>query len=1516
MKRKLSTVIHALLSATVIFTLTETASGTSFKRSDATTDAPTLKGRTSRPRLRAVKPPTPSAFDALSRVNPVRPPMKMAPRDNAQSYNAPSFITAYACLTYSGAWSTTSAFPYQIVTVSPNNTAMNTIAMGSQFAATNGAVYTPDGYFTAVAHTVLGMVLDMNYYISDPETFDLVGTWKGSMNIDPSAMTYDPTSGLVFTCYTDGNAWIYGTFDISSLTYSETKRFEETEFSQWMAMTVDGNGQLYAVNLDGMLLKVDKLTGDYSLVGDTGLRPQYGGNAAYDPNSGKTYFVMSNAAGTSMNELNLTTGAATHKYYFPDEKTIAGMFFYPLDVPDGAPANATSLTADFADGSLSGTLQFEIPATTADGAAGTGNVSYKVLVDGTTANEGTSSFGQTVNASLTIEKSGYHTLGVILSNDKGESTIQTIRAFIGEDSPTSVKDLTATYTNGQFKISWSAPAGTNGGYINPDKLKYRVTRLPDETVVADELSTTEYTDNITVPDESVSYSYTVTVIYDGEAFASATSNATIVGSIVPPYSESFDSQSSLSLFTIENTNGDSAKWGYSKRNACLIIEYSYGGSSHNDWIFTPAIKVEKGRNYVIAFDAWSFSAQYPEQMEVSIGSQPASDAMTTTVIESFTIASSDATRYSGVYHAEETGTIYVGLHAISGGDKAYTLKVDNLSVSAGIDMSAPAQPTNVTVTPDAAGHSKATVRFDAPSIDVKGNELQSIDKITIKRNDVEIASLQAAPGETVEFEDSNEDGGIVNGENTYVIVAENQAGTGTPFTIKCFIGFGEPAQVAGASVVPGEDYGKVVVSWQPVTTDVNGHNIPAERIYYIVTRVVGNSQEIVYRGTDLTFTDRVCGPQDLQRFVYYGIQAATGDDIMTEIGEYGTSALIPVGCPDSTPWIESFKSQSISHSLGSSAESGAQWVIVGDSDVDGVKSLETDNGMAVMTSATENPAGESSTLSTGRISLSALTRPYLTFYYYGYQSANTLELLIDDGSGFKTVKTITMSDTDAWARCEIDLSDYAGKDVIIGLRGTINDNPLIAVDRISIDNIYDNDLRAESISASSRVDPGEDFKISIAYRNYGLQKASNYKLSIFINDEMVNSVDGPELVPGAGVQVGLNANLSILGERINNIHYTLDWNADEAPDDNKSEKAQVAVRIPYYPVVNDLTGDSDETTATLAWSDPDLSAAPYSVTTEDVENMPAFSIGLPDSDVENDNVGNWTMLDADGAVTYTISGDYYFTNQGRPFAFIVFDSSAIGLDWRLTPHSGKQMFVAMASIGAENDDWLISPELSGDAQEITFWAWNADRYYGAENLEVLYSTTGKSPDDFVSLTNIYDVPGSWTEYACNLPEGAKYFALRRTSNNTFIFCLDDIRFIAAGAEKMPLSVVGYNVYRNGDLITDEPLVANDYSDTMLPDGDNDYIVSVVYDLGESGASNKVTLRKQSGISSANTAKAAVYAEGMTIVVNGGEGKHLDIVSPSGIIVYSAENCNDARVAVAAHGVYLVRLGVRVYKVVI
>ena len=93
--------------------------------------------------------------------------------------------------------------------------------------------------------------------------------------------------------------------------------------------------------------------------------------------------------------------------------------------------------------------------------------------------------------------------------------------------------------------------------------------------------------------------------------------------------------------------------------------------------------------------------------------------------------------------------------------------------------------------------------------------------------------------------------------------------------------------------------------------------------------------------------------------------------------------------------------------------------------------------------------------------------------------------------------------------------------------------------------------------------------------------------------------------------------------------------------------------------------------------------------------------------------------------------------MGEPKAYQVFNPSMTSpkltySDWQT--YNGDQMLVCFSTENPTNDDWLISPLLSGKKQNISFMAKTVDATWGKEKIEIWYSTTGTDAADFVKLT--------------------------------------------------------------------------------------------------------------------------------------------------------------------------------------
>ena len=177
------------------------------------------------------------------------------------------------------------------------------------------------------------------------------------------------------------------------------------------------------------------------------------------------------------------------------------------------------------------------------------------------------------------------------------------------------------------------------------------------------------------------------------------------------------------------------------------------------------------------------------------------------------------------------------------------------------------------------------------------------------------------------------------------------------------------------------------------------------------------------------------------------------------------------------------------------------------------------------------------------------------------------------------------------------------------------------------------------------------------------------------------------------------------------------------------------------------------------------------------------------------------------------------------------------------------------------DHWMISPELPGMEQEISFYLRVITDQYGGESFEVLGSTTDNQPDNFTLLESFTTVEEAWTPFYVTLPEGTKYFAIRHTSNDVFGIMVDDVTFNYAG------SVDSYNVYCDGVLVATVEDGVTTYTVAVedLTQGEHTFAVTAVYASGQESMPAAVSFNVV-------TAIRQLMADGQPVDVYGLDGK--------------------------------------------
>ncbi len=178
---------------------------------------------------------------------------------------------------------------------------------------------------------------------------------------------------------------------------------------------------------------------------------------------------------------------------------------------------------------------------------------------------------------------------------------------------------------------------------------------------------------------------------------------------------------------------------------------------------------------------------------------------------------------------------------------------------------------------------------------------------------------------------------------------------------------------------------------------------------------------------------------------------------------------------------------------------------------------------------------------------------------------------------------------------------------------------------------------------------------------------------------------------------------------------------------------------------------------------------------EDFENMDDFTIN-PAGEL------GWTYLDGDQGTTFGIAmcQDSPYPNMYAPMAYMSFNPNATtpNLLEYIQPHSGDKVLIDVSlEEGGQNNDYLFSPELSFESDFVlSFYAMSG--FYatsGDEEFMVGYCKESATPENVEWITATpQTVGGLWTEFTYDIPQEAKYITIRCTSNQRFIFVLDDI----------------------------------------------------------------------------------------------------------------------------------------------
>lgn len=526
------------------------------------------------------------------------------------------------------------------------------------------------------------------------------------------AMAYDPVNEVMYALGADyengdpnlGYTVLYEV-NLNATTLNDLfKKVKDMDGLYWdFCFDAQGNAwfaQKYAGS-DGIVKGTNlvKMDGDFNRISEVKMQSEWGEdiNSIYfstmyfDNSTGDLYYLpCSDYGSTSLYKVNPITGISQSIAWFNQGNHFTGLYIPYLTADNGAaPARVSGLDAQAdLNGAMKDTVKWVTPSKTwaGDDLANLQSVKIYRKNAGYATTELTKTADLIANSQLlatvpATEKEtamswvdenpidGINTYYVLAANDKGNGVIDSIRCYMGIDVPGAVSNIMLEKNGTGVDISWTAPEkGANNGYIGTEGLSYKITRLPDNVVVAENVTDTKYTDNTL--GEQQSYSYTIQAVNAKGAGAIATSDPIMAGSALKtPISLAFDTQTDADRWSTNKMSNSIYFYyagGWSDDYKCMI-GYGTSNGTVEGTLISPPLYLEEGKTYRFTtdFQADFFDDAYFD-LYVGVGTNSESQDGATI------IAKREGEQYAEQYHREKYEDYFV---APASGTYYYTLRV-------------------------------------------------------------------------------------------------------------------------------------------------------------------------------------------------------------------------------------------------------------------------------------------------------------------------------------------------------------------------------------------------------------------------------------------------------------------------------------------------------------------------------------------------------------------------------------------------------------------------------------------------------------------------------------------------------------------------------------------------------------------------------------------------------------------------------------------------------------------------
>lgn len=926
-------------------------------------------------------------------------------------------------------------------------------------------------------------------------------------------------------------------------------------------------------------------------------------------------------------------------------------------------------------------------------------------------------------------------------------------------------------------------------------------------------------------------------------------------------------------------------WQFYAYYASAYLHTFYNDPVYDTYLVSPEFTLEKGHLYQVQITpTYYFKAdgenQFPFYLDIMMGQ--GDDASVFTVLKTYRDEDIDGADNPGgrpvenvEFAVSEPGNYKIAFHAKSSCRLANCKIVD-----AGVNNQ-PATPHDFTVIPDADGAAKAAISFTMPSESKVKDPLEGTLTYIVSRSilgedntlgeEAVVATAAAEVGSAVSLNDDPAPTGTVE----YYLDITDGTNSTDRVTRRTWVGPEEPLPVTDLTLAL--DGNRSTVSWTAPTDGVHGATLDAGKLTYKVERLLDGEATVVAESQpELTFSEEIVveGFKPVQYRVTALYSGVAGAPVLSNMDKLG-DIILPFATSfskDGAPYLSPALTPVVIKS-----SKGYNWEVIGKMPKSPyVEPYDGDGGQLVY-NAYDAPKDDQARIETINIQKSSSVTPVIEFWFHhsGYSASDEgvmVQVSLDGGEWTNVGDWIYhyASGKDGWTKYLIDLTEATAGAVNsykVGLLAYSGYKSYMGVDNLSIYNIKNHDLAANSISAPEKALAGAEFKISGSILNRGRMAVSAADYTYSIITDYPGEITLPEtqdIEPNATMDFEITLPMTIpYAKGVENYHFALkvNYEADEEPDNNESSPVEMGIEYidaTAYPTPQDLAmTENEDGSVTLNWTavrDPEFQL--FSL----AEDFETAEVGA------TDNINGWTIVDSDNM---PLKADYYGLTGSK---LMVVDAT----QGHPTGNAGtRSLGAGYNNDGTKTDmaEFLISPLLDTHGElNIRFDMAATGNDWSTYYRYAVYYTTEETVDT-ETLKEVYSFPDYWTtnelcvghyegicprttnysnenlyNYASySVPADAKHVIIQMGMHNSYGKDTDRHMWIDNILLEEPdnLKLMGYNVYENGVKLNDEILKYPTFTAAApepiegYANPRRSYYITAVYEAGESAPTEEV-----------------------------------------------------------------------------